>query len=151
MIKLQDLPAHLKTITAIQWDSLFKLIPEIERTEVFGRLVESKLQPNGSYSFPYWNEAEVVANVGSIINGLDILPAYDWVNWEEGGTLLNSGSDFKELDMITICKLLTAIYRMSRFSEGHVVFIFKEGIMLRLLKALQYHAQNNNFPQGGLV
>jgi Family of unknown function (DUF6508) len=147
MIKLEDFPEHLASITPKQWGRLFSLIPEIERTEVFGRMVESKLQPDGSYTFPYWTKAEIVSRTGDLIyDELNLLPAYDWMKWKEGGMLLHSGRDFKTLDMVTLCKLLTAIYRMDRFSEGHVVNIFEQDIMLGLLKALQHHVQNNNFP-----
>ena len=147
IINLDNLPAHLKTITVNQWDTLFSLIPEIERTEVFGTLEGGKELGDGSYSFPYWVESEIVKKVGEVINRLDILPVFDWMKWDEGRTLLSSHSDFKSLDIITICKLLTAIYRLDRFSDGNVVTMFKDGIMLRLLKALQYYVENKNFPK----
>ncbi len=147
MIKLEDFSEHLASITPKQWEKLFIVIPEIEGTEVFGQMVESKLQPDGSYTFPYWTKAEIVSRTGDLIHDeLNLLPAFDWTKWKEGSALLHSGSDFKTLDIIIRCKLLTAIYRMDRFSEGHVVNIFEQGIMLRLLKALQHHVQNNNFP-----
>jgi hypothetical protein len=145
MIQLEEFSKHLKSITAGQWDTLFCLIPEIERTEVFGWVVESKLQPDGSYTFPYWNEADIVTRVSEIIySRLMITPVYDWMKWEEGRELLDSEVDFKNLDSISICKLLTAIYRMDRFSEGHLVTMFNEGIMLKLIKGLEYHVTNRD-------
>lgn len=143
MIRLEEFPKYLKSITADQWDTLFCLIPEIERTEVFGWVVESKLQPDGSYTFPYWNEADIVTRVSEILNTrLMLTPIYDWMKWEEGKVLLSKETDFNTLDSITICKLFTVVYRMDRFSEGHVVTMFSEGIMLRLIKALQYCTAN---------
>jgi hypothetical protein len=145
MIQLKEFPKHLKSITADQWDTLFCLIPEIERTEVFGWVVESKLQPDGSYTFPYWNEADIVTRVSEILNSsLMLIPVYDWMKWEDGRTLLHKEVDFKNLDGITICKLLTVVYRMDRFSEGHLVTMFNEGIMLKLIKALQYNIANGS-------
>lgn len=121
------------------------MIPEIEHTEVFGTLGGGKELEDGSYSFPYWVESEIVTKVGKVINQLDILPVFDWMKWDEGRTLLQGDIDFKSLEIITICKLLTAIYRLDRFSDGNVVTMFTKGIMLRLLKALQYHVESNNF------
>ena len=140
-----NLLKHLKTISGHQWNTLFSLIPEIELTEVFGTLKGGEALENGSYSFPYWAESAIVIKVGEVINRLDILPVYDWMNWDERKTLLHSTIDFKSLDIVTICKLLTAIYRLDRFSDGNVVSTFKEGIMLRLLKALQYQVENKDF------
>lgn len=148
MIALENFKEHLGSITPRQWSGLFSLIPKIERTNVFGSIVESKLQPDGSYTFPYWEEHEIVSRVSEILYGeLNLPPVYDWMKWEEGSTLLRSGSDLKTLDMVTLCKLLTCIYRTDRFSEGHVISMFNDGTILRLLKALQYRVQENNFPK----
>lgn len=145
MIQLDEFPNHLKSITADQWDRLFCLIPEIVRTDVFGWVVESKLQPDGSYTFPYWNEADIVSRVSEILNSsLMLTPLFDWMKWEEGRALLHKDTDFNDLDGITICKLFTVIYRMDRFSEGHLVTMFNEGIMLKLIKALQHHIANGS-------
>lgn len=144
---LDNFSKHLETITLNEWNTLFSLIPEIEHTEVFGTLEGGKELEDGSYSFPYWAESGIVIKVDKAINRLDILPVYDWMKWDEGRALLSSDIDFKSLDIITICKLLTAIYRLDRFSDGNVINTFKEGIMLRLLMALQYHVENNNFPR----
>jgi hypothetical protein len=137
MEDLQEFTEHLKIISGQQWEALFALIPEIERTSVFGTISESKKREDGSYTFPYWIQAEIITITSEVIFKLDILPVYDWMRWDEGRELLNSGSDFNNHDTITLCKLLTYIYRSDRFNDGALIRYFESGTMIKILKALK--------------
>jgi len=144
MTDLKDLPNLLKTITAAQWNALFAFIPEIEHTEIFGTMGGGERLEDGSLTFPYWIEAEVVEKTSNELFKLDILPVYDWMKWDEGRSLLNEDTDFKALDVISLCKLLTIVYRLDRFSEGTIVHYFKSGVMLKILQALKYTIESKN-------
>ena len=138
MTNIKDLPQYLKTITTAQWKALFTFIPEIESTEIFGTTGGGERLEDGSLTFPYWIEAEVVKKTSNELFKLDILPVYDWMKWDEGRSLLNGYTDFKALDVISLCKLLTIVYRLDRFSEGTIVHYFKSGVMLKILQALKH-------------
>jgi len=77
MKDLEVFAEHLKTISVEQWETLFVLIPEIDCTSVFGLLIESKQLENGSYTFPYWTETEIITRTSNVIFQLDIMPVFD--------------------------------------------------------------------------
>ncbi len=137
MKDLEVFTKYLKTISAAQWETLFVLIPKIECANVFGRLIESKQLEAGSYTFPYWIGTEIITRTSNIIFQLDIMPVFDWMKWEEGRELLNSDNDFSSLDILTLCKLLTYIYRLNRFNEGALIGYFEAGTVKKILKALK--------------
>lgn len=138
MIQLDDLPHHLETINYERWDRLFSLINEIENAEVFGTMAGGNQLEDGSFTFPYWVAAEIVDKTSEELFELNILPVFDWMQWQEGKSFLDPEYEFKDPDVITLCKLLTVIYRLDRFSEGTIIHHFKSGTILKILKALQY-------------
>jgi hypothetical protein len=45
--------------------------------------------------------------------------------------------DFDTVDLLTKCKLITAIVRNDRFCEGALVSAFNSGLILRILKSIK--------------
>ena len=52
----------------------------------------------------------------------------------------SAGNDFNfnTIEIPTICKIITAIVRNNRFCDGALVSQFESGLILKLLKAIQY-------------
>ena len=139
-VELKDLRKHLKTIKNEDWQLLFDTIPIIEQTEEFGKVEGGDLLENGSRTFPHWRSPAIVMKVYNLIGELDIAPIYNWTKWEKGSKILNSSNTvYKDLDIVTLCKLLTAIVRLDRFSDGYLISRFEDGTMLKILKALKYN------------
>jgi len=89
---------------------------------------------------PYWTQAPIVGKVTGAFDCLQIAPVvFDWMNWDEGEAILHQYKtfDFKQLKVISLCKLLTAIIRSDRFCEGSLVSSFKNGTILKILTAMQ--------------
>src|SRR5690606_6218201 len=120
---------HLDTLSPRDWDSLFKLMPEIERTQVFEEF------------------SEIVSKTVRAISELKINPAFNWMTWKEGEAMVNSRDyDYSQLDTITLCKLLAAIIRADRFTECFLRASFSDGTMLKIIKALKNNVDGANFP-----
>lgn len=137
MIELDKFEEHLNTISKKEWKSLFDLLPEIKNSKKFGEMIDSKLQDDGSYSFPYWSWSEIVTKTFDSIALLNLTPVFDWMNWEEGREILaDENYDYSTLDIITLCKLLTCIIRLDRFSEGNLVANFENGTMQKIISNL---------------
>jgi len=49
----------------------------------------------------------------------------------------NENFDFEATDLLTKCKLITAIVRNDRFREGALVSAFKSGLILKILKSIE--------------
>jgi len=120
MIELEKLPQHLEALSPGDWDRLFELIPEIERTQDFR------------------GHTEIISKTASVISELRINPAFDWMAWKEGEAMATSRNhDYSQLDTITSCKLLAAIIRADRFTDGFLADCFERGVIAKILRALK--------------
>lgn len=138
MIEIKHFKKHLNNIPLKDWKLLFDLLPEIKSTETFGELIESKKLKDGSYTFPYWNSAKIVDKTVETLDNLYLTPNFDWMDWDEGRKILsNEQYDFSSLDKVTLCKLLTCIIRLARFSEGHLVQKFQDRTVEKILESLE--------------
>ena len=63
---------------------------------------------------------------------------FDWGAWKEGNDMLNDATfDFDNIDIPDKCRLITAVVRADRFSEGYLVACFESGLVLRILASIQ--------------
>lgn len=119
------------------WEPLFALIPEIENTSDFGEWVGMKMIKKGVFHIPYYIPSPIVEKFMKILHTVPVLIDFDWPAWDEGR---NMGSDdsfnFDSTDLLTKCKLITAIVRSDRFCEGALVLGFQSGLILRILKSM---------------
>ena len=128
----------IRTLTQVEWQLLFSLIPEIEATDKFAEIEEGKTQEDGTIELPYFQPAEVVGELIDAVIGLDLVPGWNWVDWEEGDDILcDTEQNFGKLKIITLCKLLIMIVKADEFDEGFLVSNFEDGTVLKILKALK--------------
>jgi len=129
---------HIYKISKEDWNELFKLIPEIENTFVFGELIVGDKTSDGDLVFPYMISSEIVNKFHDTIYDKNIEIVFDWGNWDEGRDILeNENKDYSNLDLITLVKLITTIVRNDRFSTGYLVSKFKDGTILKILNRLK--------------
>ena len=69
---------------------------------------------------------------------MPIMISFDWQSWVEGEKIANDETfDFDEIDILTKCKLITALVRNNRFCEGYLVGVFESGMVLKILKSIE--------------
>src|SRR5277367_3982348 len=106
MVKQENLSTHLASLTPAQWNSLFSLLPQIKASKKFGRLVGAQKMNDGSFTFPYWSEDEIVSRFFNTSYMLGIVVVFDWSAWQDGIDILNNpNTDYTEYDLPTLCKL----------------------------------------------
>ena len=63
---------------------------------------------------------------------------FDWTQWTEGVEILdNKNTNYRELDSLTLRKLLFLISRANRFNEGLMKNFLKKGIIVEILLSLE--------------
>ncbi len=138
MTTLSEFPAHLNSLTQEDWQPLVDLIPEIERTTVFGKESGFELIEPGVHTLPYWEEADIVRRFSDLCYRLGIVINFDWPCWDEGRELVNVDlSKINNLDLLTLCKLITAIIRNDRFCDGALISSFENGCMPTILRRVR--------------
>jgi hypothetical protein len=128
----------VRALTQVEWQLLFNLIPEIAATAQFGEFDKGETLPDGSIELPYYQPAEIVGDLIDVVISLDLVPGWNWEEWEEGDDLLDDpAQNFGKQKIITLCKLLIMIIRADEFDEGFLDNNLEDGTVLNILKALK--------------
>lgn len=128
----------VRALKQVEWQLLFNLIPEIEATEQFAEIEEGKMLEDGTVELPYIQTAEIVGDLIDVVISLDLIPGWNWVDWEEGDDILSEEEpNYSKHKIITLCKLLIMIIRADEFDEGFLVENLEDGTVLNILKALK--------------
>jgi hypothetical protein len=115
-----------------------ELIPEIENTSVFGEWIDGDKDAEGVTIFPYINTAPIVSRFLEAVYAIPIIIDFDWASWDEGRKMASDEHfDLDTIDLVTKCRLITAIVRNDRFCEGALVSAFDAGLILRILKSIE--------------
>ena len=69
---------------------------------------------------------------------MPILISFDWGSWDLPVKIeKDENFDFDIIDIPTKCKVITTIVRADRFCEGHLVYTFESGLILKILKSIK--------------
>jgi hypothetical protein len=138
LLKLPELKNYLESLKPSDWKPILDLIPEIENTKDFGHLYDDDDEDSEVLTFPFYIEAPVVREFEKHCYELGIVIDFDWSKWDEGRELLSGDKSVIEtLDLITLCKLITAIIRNDRFCDGALIGAFEDGLILRILMKMK--------------
>lgn len=140
-MKHLDDQKQIDAITKDNWQKLFNLVPEIEKNDKFGVLETGGSLNENVHFMSEWNWSDITSKFVELIYELKLVLNFDWGKWSEGQEILkHEDQDFKSLDNLTLCKLITMIVRADRFADGFLISNFENGKVLKILKALE----NNN-------
>ena len=124
------------------WQNLLDLIPEIESTKNFGEMAGGEKDDKGVIQMPYYVEAAVVMKFPKLVEQSGALISFDYTQWDDGWNITgNNEFDFDSIDIPTKCKLISAIIRIDRFSEGSLVDAFESGLILKILQSINRQLQ----------
>lgn len=138
MANMSENNEKVRALTQVEWQLLFNLIPEIEATEKFAEAEEGERLEDGTVELPYFQPAEIVGDLIDVVIGLDFIPGWNWVEWEEGEDILcEPEPNFGKMKIITLCKLLIMVVKADEFDEGFLVSNLEDGTVLNILKALK--------------
>ncbi len=128
----------INAFTLQDWQPLLALIPKIENTSNFGEWSGGNKNEEGIIQFPYCVSAPIVSQFLEIVYVIPIMISFDWGAWDEGGKIASDENfDFDATDLLTKCKLITAIVRYDRFCEGALESAFESGLILKILKSIE--------------
>lgn len=143
MPNLDNLDNALKKVPDEDWELLFGFIPQIEANQHFGEIEAGKMHSSQGVLFPYWKAEKLVENFTNFVNGLDILPEFDWQSWIKGLEYLDGTTDdIETFKLSECCMLLTQIFRTNRFTEGYLIRRFEDKTMAEILKRMKSIIEN---------
>jgi len=128
----------IDSLTHQDWKPLLALIPKIENTSTFGEWSGGTAEEEGVIHFPYCMPEPIVAQFLEVVYAIPIIIGFDWGAWDEGRKIASDENfDLDSTDLLTKCKLITAIVRNDRFCEGASVSAFESGLILKILKSIE--------------
>jgi hypothetical protein len=115
-----------------QWQPLLDLIPIIEHcpelsdtsdADQSGRHITSTL-------------SDIIHQFLKVVYDIPVIISFDWAGWDEGRLMTVPDFDLDTVDVVAKCKLITAIVRSDRFSDGELKSAFESGLILRILTSI---------------
>lgn len=99
---------------------------------------ESKTTETGAKTFPFTEQHELIREFVQFMYDKDLVINFNWSAWQEGRDWYTSEDEEKydKLDVEMALKLVTAIIRNDRFSEGALVQAFERGDFPRIINKL---------------
>ena len=138
VIDEKDCRVKINALTLQDWQPLLALISEIENTSKFGEWAGGDKDKKRVIQFPYSVPEPIVSQFLDIVYAIPIIISFDWGSWDEGRQIASDeGFGFDSIDLVTKCKLITAIVRNDRFCEGALVSAFESGLILKILKSIE--------------
>ena len=111
----------------------------IQRNTIpWGKLDGGEVDENGVMQWPYMVRNQVVDDFVRFMYDKGLVIDFDWSGWKKGREWYKSTDEnkYKNLDSLTILKLLTAVIRNDHFSESAIVNAFEEGTFPKLIDNL---------------
>jgi len=143
-MELENISIHLEKLSTEKWSKLFALIPIIESTKEFstgGELIKDK---NDQDSFNITPEfaTQIVYDFLDIMEELDLIIPFAWSKWTLGKEIFKKG-EYKNLNTITLLKLLTAFIRADHFSYGAgLASRFEDRTIEKILKEIKKNIES---------
>lgn len=135
---LTDISKVINELSLKDWERVFKLIPEIEKTKDFiksGGVVDDPNNPEGFMITPII-EKKIVWDFVETLDELNLLIAFNWSKWDEGRKIA-SRQDFENQDTVTLLKLISAFIRNNRFCDGALAEKFNNKSIEKILKQIK--------------
>ena len=142
MIDEKECEEVINSYTYSDWYPLLELIPQIEKTTSFEIIEDIKSKDEGTFTMPYCDPAPIVHQFLDVIHNIPVMIIFNWPDWNEGREMTAPDFDFNSVDLVTKCKLITAIVRNDRFCEGALVSSFDSGLILKILKSIEVQTKN---------
>lgn len=138
VIDEKDCKDKIEALTHQDWKPLLALIPKIENTIKFGEWSGENADEEAVIQFPYCVPEPIVSQFLEVVYAIPIVIGFKWAAWDEGRKIASDVNfDLDAIDLLTKCKLITAIVRNDRFCEGALASAFESGLILKILKSIE--------------
>ena len=128
----------IESFSDSDWQPLLALIPLLESTSSFGEGPEENERDDGTWVLLSCLKAPIVSKFVESVYAIPIIIDFDWSAWDEGrGLAHDEDFDYDTTDLVTKCRMVTAIVRNDRYCEGALVSAFESGLILKILKSIE--------------
>ena len=104
----------------------------------WGKVQGGEKNEDGVIEMPFWTSDPIVSDFVTFMYANDLVMNFNWSAWDEGREWYKKDDDskYETLDIPTALKLLTAVIRNDRFSDGALVGAFESGAFPKIINRL---------------
>lgn len=104
----------------------------------WGKVHDNEHTESGALVMPWVEQCPLIQDFVSFMYENDLVVKFRWTEWQAGRDwyALDDDSKYDKLDIETALKLLTAIIRNDRFSDGALVRAFEDGSFPMIIQKL---------------
>lgn len=139
-----DIEERLRAVPANRWRALWTAVdalpagekPAVWRggNQIGTRVVDGSERP--VFQMPYPEYSEAVDRVLDALHALDIIVPFNWPEWDGTGRY-RGGRALDEAPVADAVRMMTAIIRAERFSEGTIAAAVEDGTLAAALRCLR--------------
>lgn len=121
------------------WEQLVDINTRIQSHKgAWGKSQGGDTDQDGVMQMPYWVSDPLVTEFVTYMYASELIVNFDWSAWDKGREWYKSTDKTKydTLDIPTALKLLTAVIRNDRFSDGALVSAFESGDFPKIINKL---------------
>lgn len=139
---MDDTPRALEAFSNMSAQHVARLVDINRRMQAhqrpWGEVVPSKKTEGGAMTWPYMKKHPLVDEFLEFFNDAKLPVTFDWMAWDEGRDwfALDDEAKYNKLDAATGLRLISAIIRNERFSEGAIVAGFETGQLPKIINRL---------------
>ncbi|HNQ68528.1 MAG TPA: DUF6508 domain-containing protein [Bacteroidales bacterium] len=129
----------INSLSKKDWRPLLDLIPKIEKVGKFGDNTKAmKLLEQGILVMDPYVEHPIVQQFRDLVYSIPVIIDFNWGKWDEGRRIVSDEDfDYDSINILTKCKIITAIVRNDRFCSGRLVEAFESGMILKILISIR--------------
>ncbi|WP_433678058.1 DUF6508 domain-containing protein [Nocardia sp. CA-119907] len=149
-----DIKAQLLISPPKRWQQLWSAVDELLAEQPSPWEIRTQ-NADGSLCMPYAVYSDAVGHVQHALYEVDAIVGFDWTNWD-GIRLHRGGQGLADAPVAEACRMLTAIVRAERFSDGTIGHALDDGTFQAALLRLRrwydgiaaIHAEHIHAPPG---
>lgn len=121
------------------WEQFVDINNRVQSHEgSWGKTQGGETDENGVIQMPYSAPDPLISEFVAFMYENELVVSFDWSAWDEGREWYKNSNEskYEALDIPTALKLLTAVMRNDRFSEGALVSAFESGDFPKIINKL---------------
>lgn len=134
-----EIEEKVKALTEQDWQELEDLYQRIvSHTGSFSEDGGGQEIEPGVIEMPYTIEKPIIIEARQFLLDKHLIVMFNWSRWDKGKAMfrVSEANRFKDISLVDVIKLFTAVMRNSRFSDGAWADLFENGDGQRLFKRL---------------
>ncbi len=142
--------ARLRAVAPEQWDRLWRAVDSVvDDPGSHARWITPERLPDGSMRLPWVRYSDTMFEISRVLHEADLMIGFAWMRWRDGiDRYLGKPDVVAAAPIADVLRVLTAIERGDRFTEGTIAGALNDGTLPAAWRALRTWHDRQRRPLG---